>query len=77
MDPAFWAEAPPVNGTLVAVAFFGGVTTPVPTGVVGTVAEVFTATVVGQPGQTTPADVAGTPWAEGVLVAGTGAVTVM
>jgi hypothetical protein len=65
MDPAFWAEAPPVNGTVVVVAFFGGMT--VPTGVVAGVAGVvLTTTVVGTE--------AGT---EGLLVAGTWAVTVM
>ena len=77
MDPAFWAEAPPVNGTAVVVAFFGGITLPVPTGVAGTAGVVLTATVVGHPGQTATAEETGTPGAEGLLVAGTGAVTVM
>lgn len=53
-----------MNGTVVAVAFFGGMTDPVVAGPAGAAGVVLTATVVGQPGQTTTAEETGTAGAE-------------
>jgi len=72
MDPAFWTEAPPVNGTAVVVAFFGGITLPVPTGTAGAAGVVLTAIVVG----TATGEDAGTPGAEEAGGAGGGATLV-
>jgi len=56
MEPAFWAEAPPVNGTVVVPLPFGGVTVPTDGG--------GAAVVGGQeapPGQTTGTTVVAGP----------------